>query len=66
MNAHRRQQNFCGAATPIVSNHAHFTPGRPGQPVLISWHHAVTMVHVFGHALHGLLCKAAARPMCRR
>ena len=57
MNAYRTQENFRGAVTPIVSNNANFTPGRPGQPVLVSWDDAVTMFHEFGHALHGLLSK---------
>ncbi len=57
MNAYRTQENFRGAVTPIVSNNANFTPGQPGQPVLISWDDAVTMFHEFGHALHGLLSK---------
>ena len=55
MNAYRTQENYRGAVTPIVSNNANFTTGRPGQPVLISWDDAVTMFHEFGHALHGLL-----------
>ncbi len=54
MSEYRRQQRFDGVVTPIVSNNANFIPGRPGEPVLVSWDDAVTLFHEFGHALHGL------------
>jgi peptidyl-dipeptidase Dcp len=54
MDEQRTQENFRGAATPIVSNNANFVKGKPGVPVLISWDDATTMFHEFGHALHGL------------
>lgn len=40
---------------PIVANHNNFTPGRPGEPVLISFDDASTLFHEFGHGLHALL-----------
>jgi peptidyl-dipeptidase Dcp len=54
MSEYRRQYRLDGAVTPIVSNNANFIPGRPGEPVLVSWDDAVTLFHEFGHALHGL------------
>jgi peptidyl-dipeptidase Dcp len=54
MSEYRRQFRD-GASTPIVSNNANFVPGRPGEPVLVSWDDAVTLFHEFGHALHGLM-----------
>jgi peptidyl-dipeptidase Dcp len=29
-------------------------PGKPGEPILVSWTDARTLFHEFGHALHGL------------
>ncbi len=40
---------------PIVVNNNNFTPGKPGEPVLISFDDACTLFHEFGHGLHGLL-----------
>ena len=54
MNAYRNQERFRGEVTTIVSNNSNFVPGKPGEPVLISWDDAVTLFHEFGHALHGL------------
>lgn len=54
MNEYRTQEAFKTPATPIVSNNSNFVPGKPGEPVLISWDDATTMFHEFGHALHGL------------
>jgi peptidyl-dipeptidase Dcp len=53
MSEYRTQQKLAGV-TPIVSNNSNFTPGAPGEPVLISWTDAVTLFHEFGHGLHGL------------
>ncbi len=55
MSEYRRQHRFDGDTTPIVSNNANFVPGRPGEPVLVSWEDATTLFHEFGHALHGLM-----------
>ena len=55
MNNYREQYKLDGKAiTPIVSNNSNFIPGKPGEPILISWDDAITMFHEFGHALHGL------------
>ena len=54
MNAYRRQHDFRGAVTTLVSNNSNFVKGKPSDPVLISWDDAVTLFHEFGHALHGL------------
>ena len=55
MNNYREQYKLGSKEIlPIVSNNANFIPGKPGEPVLISWDDAVTMFHEFGHALHGL------------
>jgi peptidyl-dipeptidase Dcp len=56
MSEYQTQQSL-GGATPIVSNNSNFIPGKPGEPVLISWTDAVTLFHEFGHGLHGLLSK---------
>ena len=54
MNEYRSQERLDGEVTTIVSNNSNFVKGRPGEPVLVSWHDAVTLFHEFGHALHGL------------
>ena len=54
MSEYRTQERFRDATTPIVSNNSNFIPGKPDEPVLISWDDADTMFHEFGHALHGL------------
>jgi peptidyl-dipeptidase Dcp len=54
MNAYRNQERFDGEIKTIVSNNANFVPGKPGEPILVSWEDASTLFHEFGHALHGL------------
>jgi peptidyl-dipeptidase Dcp len=54
MNAYRNQSRINGEITTIVSNNSNFVKGAPGEPVLISWDDATTLLHEFGHALHGL------------
>jgi len=55
MSNYREQYKIgAHAVQPIVSNNANFIPGKPGEPILISWDDAVTMFHEFGHALHSL------------
>jgi peptidyl-dipeptidase Dcp len=55
MNSYREQKRLGGKEVlPIVSNNSNFVPGKPGEPVLVSWNDAFTMFHEFGHALHGL------------
>jgi peptidyl-dipeptidase Dcp len=55
MSGYREQERMDGETSPIVSNNSNYLPGKPGEPVLISWDDAVTLFHEFGHALHGLL-----------
>jgi peptidyl-dipeptidase Dcp len=55
MAAYRSQERLDGAVLPIVSNNSNFLPGKPGEPVTVSWDDARTLFHEFGHALHGLL-----------
>jgi peptidyl-dipeptidase Dcp len=54
MSEYRTQERFHEPTSPIVSNNSNFIPGKPGEPLLISWDDAETMFHEFGHALHGL------------
>ena len=54
MSIYRAQERFDGDVTTIVSNNSNFVKGRPGEPVLVSWHDAVTLFHEFGHGLHGI------------
>ena len=51
--SHYRKQS--SGVIPIVVNNNNFTPGKPGEPVLISFDDATTLFHEFGHGLHGLL-----------
>jgi peptidyl-dipeptidase Dcp len=56
MNDYRPQRKDRGRdEKTFVSNNCNFIPGKPGEPVLISWTDATTLFHEFGHALHGLL-----------
>jgi peptidyl-dipeptidase Dcp len=52
MSNYREQR---AGVIPIVANHNNFTPGKPGEPVLISFDDTSTLFHEFGHGLHGLL-----------
>jgi len=52
MSNYREQS---AGVVPIVVNNNNFTPGKPGEPVLISFDDATTLFHEFGHGLHGLL-----------
>ncbi len=54
MNAYRNQERMDGEVRTIVSNNSNFVPGKPGEPILVSWTDARTLFHEFGHALHGL------------
>ena len=54
MNAYRNQERFDSEIKTIVSNNANFVPGKPGEPILVSWEDASTLFNEFGHALHGL------------
>ena len=54
MSAYRNQERMDGEVRTLVSNNSNFVPGKPGEPILISWTDAQTLFHEFGHALHGL------------
>jgi peptidyl-dipeptidase Dcp len=54
MSSYRPQEGFDGEVLPLVSNNANFVKPRPGEPVLVNWDDAQTLLHEFGHALHGL------------
>jgi peptidyl-dipeptidase Dcp len=58
MDAYRAQEKFEKPVATLVSNNSNFVPGKPGEPVLVSWDDAVTLFHEFGHAVHGLLADA--------
>jgi peptidyl-dipeptidase Dcp len=61
MNSYREQEKLSGDIPTIVSNNSNFVPGKPGEPILISWDDARTLFHEFGHALHGL-CSQVTYP----
>jgi peptidyl-dipeptidase Dcp len=54
MNEYRTQEKWKDQLAPVVSNNSNFVPGKPNEPILISWDDAITLFHEFGHALHGL------------
>lgn len=55
MMAYRNQTNFDGQyQSTLVSNNSNFIKPKPGEAALLSWDDAITMLHEFGHALHGL------------
>ncbi|MEO0387479.1 MAG: M3 family metallopeptidase [Pseudomonadota bacterium] len=51
----RRQSDFDGEVRPIVINVCNFAKPSAGAPALLTFDDARTLVHEFGHALHGLL-----------
>lgn len=57
MSSLRDQHQVEGCVTPIVSNDCNFLRGGQGKPTLLSWDDASTLLHEFGHALHGLCSK---------
>jgi len=63
MSSYRSQERLDGAVTPLVSNNSNFIKPDPGQPALISWDDARTLLHEFGHALHGLLSDVTYRTL---
>lgn len=64
MSAYRAQDRLDGEVSTIVSNNSNFVKGsKPGQPVLIAWDDARTLLHEFGHALHGLSSQVTYRSL---
>lgn len=55
MSGFRGQQKLEGDIRPIVVNVMNFARGADGEPTLLSFDDARTLLHEFGHALHGLL-----------
>jgi peptidyl-dipeptidase Dcp len=56
MNAYRKQSRRNGKdIRPVIVNVGNFTKPTADLPSLISFDHALTLFHEFGHALHGLL-----------
>ncbi len=55
MNDLRAQSRLDGAVTPIVTTNFNFPPPTSDSPSLLAFYEAETLLHEFGHALHGLL-----------
>lgn len=55
MSSYRRQRHLDGGLPALISNNANFVAAAPGESQLLSWDDAETLLHEFGHALHGLL-----------
>ncbi|MCC6743958.1 MAG: M3 family metallopeptidase [Acidobacteria bacterium] len=47
-------QNGLTGTKPVVFNVCNFPKPAPGDPALLTYDHASTMFHEFGHALHGI------------
>ena len=64
MSAYRAQQRQDADVTTIVSNNSNFIKSsKPSEPILIAWDDARTLLHEFGHALHGLSSKVTYRSL---
>ncbi|MBE0593907.1 MAG: M3 family metallopeptidase [Gemmatimonadales bacterium] len=55
MNDLRAQSRLDGDVTPIVTTNFNFPPPTDDGPSLLAYYEAETLLHEFGHALHGLL-----------
>lgn len=56
MNSFRKQYRMDGKKIhPIITNNGNFSKPTGDKPALISSEEALTLLHEFGHALHGLL-----------
>jgi peptidyl-dipeptidase Dcp len=65
MSGYRDQYKFDGPEVrPIVVNVSNFAKGAPGEPSLLSLDDARTLVHEFGHGLHGLLSDVNYPSVC--
>lgn len=55
MSSLRRQSTLEGPVTPQVTNNLNYNKPPAGQKTLLSYDDAETLLHEFGHGLHGLL-----------
>src|SRR4030088_866253 len=55
MTSLRDQQKLDGDIAPLIINVCNFSKGADGQPSLLSPDDARTLLHEFGHGLHGML-----------
>lgn len=55
MNDLRAQSRLDGDVTPVVTTNFNFPPPTEDGPSLLAYYEAETLMHEFGHALHGLL-----------
>ncbi len=55
MNDLRAQSRLDAEVTPIVTTNFNFPPPTEDGPSLLAYYEAETLLHEFGHALHGLL-----------
>lgn len=64
MSAYRAQERQVADIPTIVSNNSNFIKGsKPNEPVLINWDDGRTLLHEFGHALHGLSSRVTYRSL---
>ena len=54
MNDLRAQSRLDGEVTPVVTTNFNFPPPTEDGPSLLAFYEAETLMHEFGHALHGL------------
>ncbi|TFD25794.1 M3 family metallopeptidase [Cryobacterium lyxosi] len=59
MNALVSQSALLGTDTTVVCNNLNVSKPAAGQPTLLTYDQVTTLFHEFGHALHGLLARAA-------
>jgi peptidyl-dipeptidase Dcp len=57
MDEYRAQENINCFVPAVVCNECNNPKAPAGAPSLLSWDEARTLLHEFGHALHGLLSK---------
>lgn len=57
MDEYRAQENIDRFVPAIVCNECNNPKAPEGNPSLLSWDEARTLLHEFGHALHGLLSR---------